>query len=187
MNHDTRSCQLQESGTNPSKYLRNQSRLKWQLPIMYGRHSWAAKDPSIKFGDVVGLLLGVHVLAGATPLPRPTEITFAFAVGHNICIERKACALVGSNSYYNEYIFATSSAASRLATPVEAEAGVAILTAKTAWGTCVFYVFNEGGPGCSKTPSFPESGEKALQCHFCHHVQGCWIVKKYLEAANKVG
>ena len=46
------------------------------------------------------------------------------------CIKGKACAPVGSNSYYIEFVLPTSGAALRLATPVKVAPEVAILTAK---------------------------------------------------------
>ena len=50
-------------------------------------------------------------------------------------IEGKACALTGSNYYYNDFVWATSGAVFKLATPVKAALEVASKTAKITWRT----------------------------------------------------
>ena len=77
------------------------------------------------------------------------------------CIEGKACVPVRSNSYYNEFVLATSGTASTLATPVEAALEVATLTARTSRGTSAALCIQRRWSWAfrSKTPSFAASGE----------------------------
>ena len=56
--------------------------LKGWLPNIHGRHPEPAIGPRIMFSNVVGLLLGNHASAGATPPTWPTETALAVAVGH---------------------------------------------------------------------------------------------------------
>ena len=57
--------------------------LKRQLLNMHGRHPVTAIGQSNIFNKRVGLLLGDHARAGATPSKCPTEMTLAVAVGHH--------------------------------------------------------------------------------------------------------
>ena len=50
---------------------------------MHGRHKQAAQLLLIIFSNVVGLLLGDHARASATPSKWPTETALAVAVGHH--------------------------------------------------------------------------------------------------------
>ena len=59
-----------------------QRQLERQLPNMHGRHPAATTGPCTIFSNVVGMLLGNHACTGATPLPWPTEMAYAVAVGH---------------------------------------------------------------------------------------------------------
>ena len=49
---------------------------------MHGQHPAAVIRPRLSFSNIVGLLLGYHVHAGATLLPWPTETALAGTVGH---------------------------------------------------------------------------------------------------------
>ena len=50
---------------------------------MHGCHPWAVDALCIIFSSVVGLLLGNHARAGATPSKWPTEMACAIAVDHH--------------------------------------------------------------------------------------------------------
>ena len=66
-----------------SMHLGSQRPLVGWLLNMHGQYREPAKDLSIVFVKVSGLVLGDHACAGATPLTQPTETVFAVAVGHD--------------------------------------------------------------------------------------------------------
>ena len=65
-----------------STYVGSQQTLVVRLPNMHERHPWASKGLCITLSKLVGLLLGNHARAGATPSKWPTETAYDIAVDH---------------------------------------------------------------------------------------------------------